>query len=64
MPKEPSKRWYSYTCGEVRSLFFDNYINNFSIRHMVLSNLIYDLLESDLKELFENEENFIYGLDE
>ncbi len=64
VPKEPSKRWYSYTCGEVRSLFFDNYINNSSIRHMVLSNLIYGLLESDLKELFENEENFIYGLDE
>ena len=60
VPKEPSKRWYSYSSGEVRSLFFDNYINNSSIRHMVLSNMIYNLLESDLKELLENEEN-IFG---
>ena len=59
LPKEPSRRWYSYTSGEVGSLFYDNYINNASIRHMVLSNMIYDLLESDIKSLFESEENII-----
>ena len=57
VPKEPLRRWYSYSSGEVGSLFYDNYINNPSIRHMVLSNMIYELLESDIKRLFENEEN-------
>ena len=62
VPKEPLKRWYSYSSGEVASLFYDNYINNSSTRHMVLSNMIYELLESDIKRLFENEENVFNDL--
>ena len=62
LPKEPSRRWYSYTSGEVGNLFYDNYINNASIRHMVLSNMIYNLLESDIKSLFKSEENILNEL--
>lgn len=62
LPKEPSRRLYSYTGGEVESLFYDNYINNASIRHMVLSNMIYNLLKSDIKILFKSEENILNEL--
>lgn len=56
VPEEPLKRWYSYSSGEVQSLFYDNYINNPSIRHMVLANMIYDLINNDINNLFKNDE--------
>jgi hypothetical protein len=56
IPEKPEYRCYSYTRGSVGYLLLDNYINNEFNRHMVLSNMIYSLIKTDIENVIKNNE--------
>lgn len=54
VPKELNKRWLRH--GSARSLFFNEPINKPQYKYCVLSNLLYELVDDDLKEIIDNED--------
>lgn len=54
IPKEPNKRWLQH--GGISNLFFNEPINKPQYQYQVLSNLIYELLDDDLKDIIDNED--------
>ena len=54
IPKEPNKRWLRH--GGISNLFFNEPINKPQYQYQVLSNLIYELLDDDLKDIIDNED--------
>lgn len=51
-PKEIDKRWLRH--GGISNLFFNEPINKPRYQYLVLSNLLYELLEDDLKDIVED----------
>lgn len=54
VPKELNKRWLRH--GGVSSLFFNEPLNKPQYQYQVLSNLLYELIDDDLKDIISNED--------
>ena len=57
VPKEINKKWITNISGVPDIYFFNNCNSNENNKYLVLSNFIYNLIISDLKDFLENEEN-------
>lgn len=57
LPKEINQKCLYSTWGGANNLFYDNRMNNFLTRNMVLSNLVYELLKLDFDNLLKNEDD-------
>ena len=56
VPKESKNRWLYVITGNATDLFYND-LGPEIYRNMVLSNMIYELLEDDIKNVFDNNEN-------
>lgn len=57
VPKEINEKWIINISGGTDIYFFNNYNSRGNNKYSVLSNFIYDLINSDLKEFLSDEEN-------
>lgn len=56
VPKEIEKKWISNISGGIDSYFFNGYSLNDKNKYCILSNLLYQLINSDLKDFFSDNE--------
>lgn len=59
VPKDINKRMMLKSTGDIDKCFFNDMPSNSDYKYFVLSNLIYKLIMSDLKEIFSDDEKFI-----
>ena len=57
VPKEINEKWITNISGGTDIYFFNNYNSNQNNKYLVLSNFIYNLIDSDLKDFLSDEEN-------
>ena len=57
VPKEINEKWITNISGGTDIYFFNNYHSNENNKYLVLSNFIYNLIDSDLKDFLSNEVN-------
>ena len=55
--KEINEKWITNISGGTDIYFFNNYHSNENNKYLVLSNFIYNLIDSDLKDFLSNEVN-------